>query len=211
MTGDLSIRSGRRRRIAHAAWAALAVTLSLLMAFTKQTGHPPAIVFVPLVLIIWAVGHVVIWAIQWLEAKGQRAAGTTGRGQRPWPIGLRAALVGTGVPALIGLFQVLMTVLGGKLYPYPDAGVWTEMLAVSLAHGACFAGLLLRRRWSRLTSAMLAFGWALLLVSQIVEHLPLRSPSEATELLIACGILLLLLLLGLYLVASREVKSFLTD
>jgi len=104
-----------------------------------------------------------------------------------------------------------MTILGGNLYPYPGAGVWTEMLAVSLAHGACFAGLLLRRRWSRLPSAMLAFGWALLLVSQIVEHLPLRALSEATELLIACGILLLLLLLGLYLVASREVKSFLTD
>jgi putative effector of murein hydrolase LrgA (UPF0299 family) len=56
---------------------------------------------------------------------------------------------------------------------------------------------------------MLAFGWALLLASQIVEHLPRKAPSEITGLLILFGLLLLVVFLGLHLVASRKIKAFL--
>ena len=164
--------------------------------------------FVPLVLIIWVAGHFVIWAVQLLAARGRRIVSESGGERKPWPIGLRLALIGTGVPALIGIFQVLMTGLQRKWYPYPDAGLWGVMLAIWLIHGVCFAGLLLRHQWSRLMSAMLAFGWALLLASQIAEHLSPRGSSDPTELWTAVVLAVLLLLFGLYLASSRKVKSF---
>ena len=210
MIGNPDTSSQRRRRVAHVAWAAIAITVSLFMIFTKQRGDPPMMVFVPLVWIIWVVGHFVIWSIQWLAARGQPLVRETGVVRKPWPISLKIAVIGTGVPAVIGIFQVLMTVLQRKWYPYPDANLWTVMLAVWLVHGVGFAGLLLRQQWSRLLSAMLAVGWALLLASQIAEHLHPRVSSETKELLIACLLMVLLLLIGLHLVASRKVKAFFT-
>ena len=210
MIGNLDLKSKRRRRVAHVAWATIAISVSLFMIFTKQRGDPPMMVFGPLVLKIWVVGHFVIWAVQWLVARGQRIVSETSGVRKPWPIGLRLALIGTGVPAVIGIFQVLMTFLQRKWYPYPDASLWAVMLAVWLVHGGCFAGMLLRQQWSRLVSAMLAFGWALLLASQIAEHLPSRVSSDTKELLIAVLLMVLLLLLGFYLVASRKAKSFFT-
>jgi hypothetical protein len=194
--------------MAHAAWAAIAITVSLFMIFTKQRGDPPMMIFVPLVLKIWAVGHFVIWAVHWLAASGQRIVSESGGERKPWPIGLRLALIGTGGPALIGIFQLLMTGLQRKWYPFLDAGLWGVMLAVWLVHGVCFAGMLLRLQWSRVVSAMLSFGWALLLASQIAEHLSPRVSSDTAELLTAVVLMMLLLLFGLYLAASRKVKSF---
>ncbi len=193
----------------HATWAVLAVIVSLFLVFMKG-GHPPLIIFVPLVLIIWFVGHFVIWGVQWLAGKGRRLDGGTGRESSSWPVGLWFALVGTAIPALIGIFQLLVTAWEGRLYPYHYFDLWAMMLAVWLVHGACFAGLLLRQRWSRFLSAMLAFGWAILLAFQIAEHLPPTAHSDTTGLLLAFGMMALLLLFGFYLAASHKVKTFLT-
>jgi hypothetical protein len=153
--GNLDHKSQRRRRVAHTAWAAIAIIVSFFMIFTKQRGDPPMIVFVPLVLIIWVVGHLVIWAVKWLAARGRRIVSESGGEPKPWPIGLRLALIGTGIPTLILIFQVLMTGLHRKWYQYPDACLWGVMLAIWLVHGVCFVGLLLHQQWSPLVSAML--------------------------------------------------------
>jgi hypothetical protein len=208
---NLGDKTRRRRRIAHAVWAAIAITVSLFMIFTKQRGDPPLMVFVPLVWIIWVVGHFVIWAVQWLAARGRHMVSKTGGVLKPWPIALRLALIGTGIPAGVGVFQVLMTGLQRKWYPYPDASLWAVMFAVWLVHGICFSGMLLRQQWSRIASAMLACGWALLLAKQIVEHLPPRVSSDTKELMIAVLLIVLLLLFGLHLVVSRKVKTFFTQ
>lgn len=210
MIMSLDTQSRKRQGVAHGAWAAIAIIVSLFMIFSEQSGDPPLMVFLPLVLIIWAVGHFVIWAVQWLAARGRHMVSMSGVVLKPWPIGLRLALIGTGIPAGIGVFQVLMTGLQRTWYPYPDASLWAVMFSVWLAHGVCFAGMLLRQQWSRLASAILACGWALLLAKQIVEHLPPRVSSDTRELMIAVLLMVLLLLFGLHLVASRKVKSFFT-
>ncbi len=109
MIGKPSPRSQRKRRVAHATWAAIAIPLSVFMIFTKQRGDPPMMVFVPLVCSIWVVGHFVIWTVQWLAVRGQRMVIETGGERKPWPIGLRLVLIGTGVPVAVGIFQVLMS------------------------------------------------------------------------------------------------------
>jgi hypothetical protein len=83
------------------------------------------------------------------------------------------------------------------------------MLAVWLAHSACFAGLLLRQRWSGLLSATLVAGWALLLGRQIAEHLAAINAADTAGILMASGLLVLLVLFAAYLARSHEVKAFL--
>ena len=164
----------RRRYAAHAAWAVIAVVVSLLMIFTINKGDPFLIVFLPLVVLVWVVGHLAIWGVAWLVDKGRRVATGTGSEGRSWPVGLRLAVIGTGVLTSVGVFQILVTGYLGRLYPYHYANLWTIMLVIKLVNAACFVGLLLRKQWSRHLSALLAVGWAMLLASQVAEHL---SPS----------------------------------
>lgn len=133
------------------------------------------------------------------------------RAEISWPIGLRLALVGTGMAALIGIIQVVGTVLKRQWYPYPEVGLWVTMLLVCLAHAAAFSGLLMLRRWSRLLSATLAAGWAAMLGKQITEQLTRGIGTDARGVLVAGGLMLLLLLFAAYLAWSGEVKSFLLN
>ena len=201
----------RRGYAAHAAWAVIAVVVSLLMIFTINKGDPFLIVFLPLVVLVWVVGHLAIWGVAWLVAKGRRVATGTGSEGISWPVGLRLAVIGTGVLTSLGVFQILVTGYLGRLYPYHSANLWTIMLVIKLVHAACFVGLLLRQQWSRLATALLAVGWAMLMASQIAEHLPPRAPSNIAELMIAFGIMVFLSILGLHLVVSHKVKLFLKD
>jgi hypothetical protein len=201
----------RRMYAAHAAWAVIAVIVSLLMVFTINKGHPPLIVFLPLFILVWVIGHLAVWGVGWLVVKGRRVASGTGNKGRSWPVGLKLAVIGTGVLTSVGVFQILVTVYLGRLYPYHYANLWAIMLVVKLVHAACFVGLLLRQQWSRYVSGLLAIGWAILFASQIAEHLPPRAPPNIAELMIAFGIMVFLFILGLHLVVSREVRSFLKN
>lgn len=78
-----------------------------------------------------------------------------------------------------------------------------------VAHAACFAGLLLRRGWSRLLGATLAFGWAALLGVQVAEQLSLGTLADGTGMLVALGLMVLLLLFGSCLLSSGRARSFL--
>jgi hypothetical protein len=84
------------------------------------------------------------------------------------------------------------------------------MLLVWLAHAACFAALLLRRRASRPLSAALACGWAALMGVQVVQHFRSGS-SDSAGLLIAVVLMVLLLLFASYLAWSGKVRSFLGE
>jgi hypothetical protein len=208
MTGNPENRRGRR--VAHAVWAILALAASVALVYGGRRGHPPGIVLLPLLLLVWAVGHVAIWVVGWLAVKGERLArGAEGAG-RSWPLGLRLALAGTGVAAAVGTLQVVVTGSQGRLYPYPDRSLWTIMLVIWAVHGACFVGLLLRRPWSRVLSTLLAFAWALLMASQVAEQLARGNVVDPAVWLVA-GSMVGLIVLGLHLGTSRRVRSFLRD
>jgi hypothetical protein len=198
------------RRVAHAAWASVCIVVCLLLVVNGRQGHPPAIILLPVVLLAWAVGHGFIWGAQRLADKGRRmAAPTVTNGQR-WPLALRLAAVGTGAAALVGAAQIAGTLLKGSWYPFNDASYWWAMLLVWVVHAICFAGLLLRRRWSRLLSATLAFGWAALLGLQVAEHLAPGAPSDTTGVLIAIALMVVLVLFGYYIATSSGTRSFLS-
>jgi hypothetical protein len=196
-------------RIAHFVWAAACFVVSLLLVLTGRTGHPPAVILLPLVFVAWAVGHGLIWGAQRLAAAGSGRGAASATGE-PWPLGLRVAAVGTAVAALVGVVQVVGSVFTGSWYPFRQAGEWAAMLLVWLAHAACFAALLLRRRWSRPLSAALAFAWAALLGVQIAEHFR-SSSADTAGLLIAVALMVSLATFGSYLWFSRKARSFLDD
>jgi hypothetical protein len=198
-----------RRRVAHAVWAAVCICVCLLLVSAGRQGHPPAVILLPVVFVVWAVGHGLIWGALRLAAAGRRKGAGAADGQL-WPLGLKVAAVCTAAVALLGVAQVVGTVLTRKWYPFGQAGEWAAMLLVSLVHAACFAALLLRRRWSRPLSAALAFGWAALLGVQVAEHFR-RASSDTTGLFIAVALMVSLLLFGFHLVSSSKARSFLGD
>jgi hypothetical protein len=197
-------------RVAHAAWAAVCIVCCLLLVLTGRTGHPPAIILLPVVLLAWAMGHGFIWGVQRLADKGRRTVAPTATDGQRWPLALRLTAIGTGSATLVGVTQIVGTLLKGDWYPFGHASAWWAMLVVWAVHAACFAGLLLRRRWSRLLSATLAFGWAALLGFQVVEHLAPGASPDTAGMGIAIGLMVMLVLLGCYLASSGKVRSFLS-
>jgi len=206
MTGN-SVRFNKY--LVHALWAALPLGVTLFMLATIDRGHPPLIAFLPLVVLLWVAGHLVIWGVLRLAAWGRRGPATDRSAGRSWPLGLLPALFGSGVLTAGGLLQLLASAYLGRWYPYRHVELWLFMLAVQLLHAACCVGLLLRKRWSRQLSVLLTGGWALLLAAQLGEHLPPARTASGLELLLVAGLLLALLGLGLYLARSRQVKAFL--
>lgn len=207
MTPEPTHMPQRGNLLAHGAWAAACIVVGLLLVFSGGGGHPPAAILLPLVVLAWVVGHGLLWGAFRLAATGRRTRADAADGQ-PWPLGLRVAVVGTAAAGLLGVVQVIGTVVTGKWYLVRDAGLWAAMLLVWMVHAACFTALLLRRRSARPFSAALAFGWAALLGVQVVAQLWSGSP-DTPGLLIAVAIMVSLLLFGAHLLVSSKTRSFL--
>lgn len=197
---------GKGVLIAHGVWALLNFSLCVLLVLAGG-GHPPPMIFLPLVAAVWAVGHGLIWVVGRIAARGRRAAPEKGGGVMAWPIGLKLALVLTGFASSIGVIQVVVTLLVGELYPFRLPGLWALTLAIWIAHGTCFVGLLLRKRWSRWLCAALPLAWAALLAAQIADHLVRGSPIDSTELAVVVALIVALVLYGCYLARSPRVGA----
>ena len=193
-------------RLAHTIWALLAASLCVLLV-VGGGGHPPPIIFLPVVLVIWCLGHVALWGIRRLEARGRELT-PEAKGERgSWPLGLIIALIGTGIVVCVGLVQLGGTLFLGKWYIFADT-LWAIAMAVSLAHAACFVGLLLRRPWSRPATAVLSIGWALLLVWQISEQLVHGHRINLAAYVTLFGGIALLSFLGYHILFSRRIRAF---
>jgi hypothetical protein len=199
-------KRGKGVLIAHGVWGSINFLICLLLVLAGG-GHPPPMIFVPLVAAVWAVGHGVIWVVGWIAARGRRSAPEDAGGVISWPLGLKLALVLTGFASAIGVIQVVVTLLLSELYPFRLPGLWAITLAIWIAHGACFVGLLLRKSWSRLLCAALPLAWAALLAAQIVDHVVRGSPIDPTELAIVVVLILVLTLFGYYLARSSRVRA----
>ena len=58
-------------RILHIVWAILGVIACAILV-TSKGGHPPAIILLPVALIFWAVGHLLLWIISKIFARGKK-------------------------------------------------------------------------------------------------------------------------------------------
>jgi hypothetical protein len=193
-------------RLAHTIWALLAASLCILLV-VGGGGHPPPIIFLPVVLVIWCSGHVALWGIRRLEARGRELTAKTTVERESWPPGLIIALIGTGLVACVGLVQLGGTLLLGNWYPFAGT-LWAVAMAVCMAHGACFVGLLLRRPWSRPATAVLSIGWALLPAWQISEQLVHGYRINLAEYVTLFVGIALMSFLGYHILSSPRIRAF---
>ena len=205
---SLELLAPRRQwaKVSHVVWAALNFAAALTLVLVPQRGHPPPIILLPLVALLWPLGHSLIWLVSRLAAIGRRRAFAT---DRRWPATVIIGLLGTGVASLLGIVQALGSGVQGKWYPHPDPALWVTMLLVWALHGVCFVALLVRQPWSRHLAALLALGWALLLGRQLAEGLASSTRGSIAELLFAAALLVSLLALAAAFVSSTAVKSYL--
>lgn len=195
-------------KIAHGVWAVIGVAACLPMILIPG-GHPPLLIFLPVVMAIWLVGHVAIWIAGRLAARGRRSLPEGIRASRP-PL-LILALGLTGLATAIGLVQLVVSALMRELYPFRLPGLWAITMAIWIAHGACFAGLLMRKSWSRRLCVVLPLGWAGLLGAQIVDHLARGRPVNPTEMAVALVLMALLVALAWRLAVSPRVREQFAD
>ena len=195
-------------RFAHLLWALLGVGASAFLIFFGGEGHPPGIVLLPVVWVVWAVGHGGLWLVRRLAVRGRSGAVSAGGAILSWPPGLIMAAIGTGATTAIGLIPLLSNVIQSREGRFLDP-LWLMMTAIWVAHGVCLAALLLRWTWSGIYTALLCFGWAALLGVQIVDHLIRGARIEIGELVIAGVLIVIGVLFGWHLVTSRRIKDFL--
>lgn len=176
----------------HLLWALIGLTVCLWLA--AAGGHPPGLVFVPLAVAAWALGHLFLWAAGRLARAGAVRPG----GER-WPPALLAAVLGSGCVTAIGLCVLALQAIQRELAP--DA--WTLTLAaVWSPHVVAFAALLLRRRWARPLAVALALFWVAVLIYQLFTTTQVR----AWEWPVAALLLAALLALAVALWRSAAVR-----
>ena len=187
---------------AHILWAAVCVAVSILM-ITSQGGHPPLIIFLPVVLVAWPLGHLVIWGIRRLARWGRGRSNNS----ESWPPMLHLTLIGTGSGTLFGIYQLAALIWGKQIFA--NNKLWIILMIIWVIHGLCFSAILLRLNGSRFLAASLYFGWAGLLGWQIQQYLVTYQKLIAVDILIGFGVVSLLVFLGIHLLTSKRINRFL--
>lgn len=190
-------------RPVHFIWALLGL-VATGMCFTGG-GHPPPLIFLPLVVPVWILGHLFLWSARRLASGGfARVSEEGGAPQRwPWPLIPLALISGLATAAL--LFRLLTAIIPfgmGIGYPHLD------VLILWFFHPVLFVGLLLRHRWSRYLAIVLILGWAGILARDAL-YLVVRGGHMSWLEWVTVLILELIAFFWLrYLLRSSRVKDF---
>ena len=74
ITGAISVQKGL---------SAFEATLMSASVFAGG-GHPPPIIFLPVVVAVWVAGHLALGGVGWLARRGAEAGGSPGTGSNEW-------------------------------------------------------------------------------------------------------------------------------
>ena len=196
-----------RANLPHILWALLCVCLCAWLIVEGDSGHPPAIILLPVVLVIWCAGHFILWGVRWLAAKGRASLLGSDGVTSSWPPELIVMLFVSGAVGLGGLFQLAGFIVPGGFTLF-GKGHWGLSLAVSFAHSVCFVALLLRRPASLLVCALICAGWATLLLRQYLEQIVNGHRISLTEYAVGFVGISLLVVLVLRILYSRRIRAF---
>ena len=130
-------------RILHIVWATLCVIACVILV-TSKGGHPPGIILLPIALIFWVVGHVLLWIISKLFARGKKLEVRTQSDVKKWPLSLIILAVFFGGVFIFGSMAIIlfMVLENDWLSGMP------VILALWLPPSLCFIGILLHQSWS---------------------------------------------------------------
>ncbi len=190
-------------RILHIVWAILGV-IACVIFITSKGGHPPAIVLLPIALIFWVVGHVLLWIISKLFARGKKSEVRTKSDVKKWPLFLIILAVFLGGVFIFGSMAIILLIVleNDWLSDMP------AILALWLPPSLCFIGILLHKSWSRVLAGWGFIGVAMIILYQLVESTLRNSTASVTEWVIAIAILIFTLLIGQHILRSPKIKTF---
>ena len=187
----------------HAIWAIIGCGLSILLA-SATGGHPPGLVFVPVVIVIWIVGHALLWASRKLAVRGKSKVGKSEAASGKWPILLTRFVSLCGVVFIFGLFG-----FGWKvLYKREWQLTLVVPLVIWLVASLCFFGTLLRRDWSRLLAGSGLVVFAAILLYEMVTSFMRGYHYSLVEWTTAIILFALLALIGHYFLRASRIKAF---
>jgi hypothetical protein len=190
-------------RILHIVWAILGVIACVILV-TSKGGHPPGIILLPIALIFWVVGHVLLWIISKLFARGKKLEVRTESDVKKWPLSLIILAVFLGGVFIFGSMAIILLIVleNDWLSDMP------AILALWLPPSLCFIGILLHKSWSRVLAGWGFIGVAMIILYQLVESTLRNSTASVTEWVIAIAILIFTLLIGQHILRSPEIKAF---
>ena len=190
-------------RILHIVWAILGVIACVILV-TSKGGHPPAIILLPIALIFWVVGHVLLWIISKLFARGKKLEIRTKSDVNKWPFSLIILAVFLGGVFVFGSMAIILLIVleNDWLSDMP------AILALWLPPSVCFIGILLHKSWSRALAGWGFIGVAMIILYQLVESALRNSTASVTEWVIAIAILIFTLLIGQHILCSPKIKAF---
>jgi hypothetical protein len=190
-------------RILHIVWALLGVIACVILV-TSKGGHPPGIILLPIALIFWVVGHILLWIISKLFARGKKSEVRTETDVKKWPLFLIILAVLLGGVFIFGFMAIIlfMVLENDWLSGMP------AILALWLPPSLCFIGILLHKSWSRLLAGWGFIGVAMIILYQLVESALRNYTASVTEWVIAIAILIFSLLIGQHILRSPKIKAF---
>jgi len=86
----------------HIVWAVIGASISILLA-TLKGGHPPGLVFVPVAVAIWLLGHVLLWLSRKLVIRGKSLADNGNSSREKRPLMLIVFVILLGVVFILGI------------------------------------------------------------------------------------------------------------
>lgn len=180
-------------RIVHKAWAA--VVLLGCVALALGGGHPPPIVFAPLLILAGLVGHLLLVLVAWLLHRGRSRSPALPAPR--WP----AELVLIGF--VLGPLAVASTALAlGQVAQHgSQPRQWLVFVVAATVHAMAFVVLLLRRQLARYLVAVICVGWGLALALQF------REPRPTVDLLMAIVMIAALVAIAAYVVLAKRIRS----
>jgi len=186
----------------HIVWAIIGCTASVLLASAE--GHPPGLVFVPIVLAIWFTGHGLLWLSRKLAVKGKLTADSHDAIKDKWPLLLILLICLFGAFFIFGVFGFGWMAFSRERWGFE----LLSMVALWLVASLCFFGMLLRQDWSRIVAGSGFIVLAVILLYEMIASLMRGYKNSPVEWATAMVLFMLLVLLGQHIVRSSRIKAF---
>ena len=190
-------------RIVHIIWAIVSAIACVILV-TSKGGHPPAIILLPIAVIFWVVGHLLVWSIAKLFGRGKTLDIGKESHARKWPLSLLIVAVLLGGVFVFGAMAIILLIAidNDWLSDMP------AILALWLPPSLCFIGILLRQPWSRVLVGWGFIAVAMFVFYQLVETAMRVTTNSMTEWIVAIVIALLALFVGQHVLRSAKIKLF---
>ena len=190
-------------RLLNVIWAIVGISVTVILVMSTK-GHPPGIVFAPIAVVIWIIGHALFWLICKLVVRGNQKTATKSSVRTDWPITLVLLALLFGTVCVFGFFGIVLQIM----FEHNWQNKLPIMILIWLPPSICFVGILLRQSWSRIMAGSVFIIVAIFLLYQMIESLIQNQRHTVLDWLSAIVILIVCVSLAQHILRSPRIKEF---